>query len=417
MKVFDDLTNEFVSRIERIFEHYSEGRVVFDRYDTEDSLKIHTRLKRSRQSPVEYDIHKHMAINHVSMKDILSSSKNKSSLTREFGEAIIKKYNGSQKKIVVVMGTEACVNSGFHLPNEIRVHDHEEADTLIPLHVIDSLRDTTLKEVTVYSPDTDVLILLIDLVASDKVGPETVVKFVNRNTKLNVTYIVRAIGKTKCQGLIGIHNFSGADWGGKFAGIGKRRWIQTYLSLSDSDPAIQFFTSLGTSSIPKELIDDELPNQVKPVEKLLCSLYIKDVADIPDARWELFRSKNKEGEQLPPTRAALLPHIQRVNYVCFRDKSYVKAHQDLPAREHFGWEKLHESFQPTTSLNLPAPKAVMELVKCGCKTNCKYINCSCKKNNLVCTPLCGCIDCANWQDYNVLDTTDECSLQDPDNGD
>ena len=62
-------------------------------------------------------------------------------------------------------------------------------------------------------------------------------------------------------------------------------------------------------------------------------------------------------------------HIQRVNYICARDKSYILAKQDLQSRENHGWNKIDGSFQPTTSLNLPAPKAVMELVKCGCKKN------------------------------------------------
>lgn len=154
------------------------------------------------------------------------------------------------------------------------------------------------------------------------------------------------------------------------------------------------------------------PNKSEPVEKFLCSLYAKGASDIPDTRWELFRSKNKEGEQLPPTRAALLPHIQRVNYLCSRDKSYMQAKQAIQLRENSGWHKTGESFQPTKSLNLPAPKAVMELVKCGCKKSCAKSNCSCKKNNLVCTPLCKCIDCENCSDYSTRYETDDQELED-----
>ena len=46
------------------------------------------------------------------------------------------------------------------------------------------------------------------------------------------------LAKWKYQGLNGIHNISGADWGGKVVGIRKKRWIQTYLGLPDNDPAI-----------------------------------------------------------------------------------------------------------------------------------------------------------------------------------
>lgn len=117
----------------------------------------------------------------------------------------------------------AKVNEGFQLSKSVKEHNHEEAHTLIPLHLIDCLRDTILKEVIVYSQDTDVLILLIDLGGNDKAGPLTVVEFVNSKNNLNISDIVKVTGKEKCRGLTGIHNFSGADWRGKFVDIGKIR--------------------------------------------------------------------------------------------------------------------------------------------------------------------------------------------------
>ena len=52
-------------------------------------------------------------------------------------------------------------------------HTHEEADTLIPLiplHIIDLTRQVSAVETKVYSPDTDVHVLLIDVVASGGIG-------------------------------------------------------------------------------------------------------------------------------------------------------------------------------------------------------------------------------------------------------
>ena len=40
---------------------------------------------------------------------------------------------------------------------------------------------------------------------------------------------------------------------------------------------------------------------------------------------------------LPPTRAALLPHIIRANYVTMRDKSYLTDYPELPPIEENGW--------------------------------------------------------------------------------
>jgi len=46
-------------------------------------------------------------------------------------------------------------------------------------------------------------------------------------------------------------------------------------------------------------------------EKFTNLAYLKDTnfSTIPELRWHLFRSKNFEGDKLPPTLGALKPHI------------------------------------------------------------------------------------------------------------
>ena len=120
-------------------------------------------------------------------------------------------------------------------------------------------------------------------------------------------------------------------------------------------------------------------------------------------------SKNLEGEMLPPTRAALLPHITRANYIAMRDKSYTTNCPTLLPIEENGWSAKEGSrlYVPTRCLILPAPRAVIELTKCGCKAGCKGW-CSCCKNGLPCTPLCKCYgaDCGNMIAKNI-DVDDE----------
>ena len=65
-----------------------------------------------------------------------------------------------------------------------------------------------------------------------------------------------------------VHNFSGADWGGKFVGITKKTWANAYLKLDDNNSAIQCLKELGEGSIQSELINDELPINVKALEHL-----------------------------------------------------------------------------------------------------------------------------------------------------
>ena len=54
--------------------------------------------------------------------------------------------------------------------------------------------------------------------------------------------------------MIGLHNFSGADWGGKYVGITKETWIKSYLALDDDSEAVRSLQQLGTL----DLITDDL---------------------------------------------------------------------------------------------------------------------------------------------------------------
>ena len=116
--------------------------------------------------------------------------------------------------------TSITVNKPHLLGAGFRNHKHEEADTQIPLHVLHSIEDVLL-------PDTDELILLMDLVARGHLSPLTILvpkAGKGKQTKdINVVERVNCIGRAKSQGLIGLHKFTGSDWGGKFVGVSKNR--------------------------------------------------------------------------------------------------------------------------------------------------------------------------------------------------
>ena len=60
-------------------------------------------------------------------------------------------------------------------------------------------------------------------------------------------------------------------------------------------------------------------------------------------------------------------------------------------------------------LSLPASQAVIELTKCGCKSECKGC-CSCFKNGLTYTSLCKCFEnnCTNpFKDDTRIDDEEE----------
>ena len=213
----------------------------------------------------------------------------------------------------------------------------------------------------------------------------------------------------KSFGLLGFHNFTGGDWGGKIVGISKKTWAEAYLELDDSCEIVKAFKNLGEKIISSELVGgEELPHEIRPLETFTCKCYSKDgPRTLPELRWELFRTNQKEGEMLPPTRGSFLPHVQRANYVTMRYKSYPVTCPKLPQLDQCGWQKMEQSeyFMPIHSVLLPASKAVIELTKCQCHKGCTG-KCSCKKILLTYTPLCKCYrsECNNPHTKNGIRT-------------
>ncbi len=105
------------------------------------------------------------------MKTLLSHIDTKSQLTKYLGDALLHKYHESQFTLIVVYGIRTFSNHPAAFSTAIAQHNHEEADTIIPLHVLDVLRLSPDCNIDERSPDTDVFILLMDLYAShDIVG-------------------------------------------------------------------------------------------------------------------------------------------------------------------------------------------------------------------------------------------------------
>ena len=68
-----------------------------------------------------------------------------------------------------------------------------------------------------WSPDTDVFLLLIDLVATCTIHvPGLLTGRGKFYRTIDVKERYTAIGVEKSKALVGLHNFTGADWGGKF---------------------------------------------------------------------------------------------------------------------------------------------------------------------------------------------------------
>ena len=281
------------------------------------------------------------------------------------------------------------VDSSFDLC--CHASSHEEADTEIIFHAIKA-KERGATQLDVYSPDTDVFILLIRRYPQLPMETSFVTGRETKQRRIQIKKIYDELGPAKAAALPGFHAFTGADITGSFAGKGKLQCWKTF-NQADED-VIQAFTDLGLSKGISE-------NICIVIEKFVCRLcHLKSkITDIGELRWLLFRQKQWQAEKLPPTRASLVPTIQRAHFqalIWFQDN---QAHQVLPPVMDYGWENDdHRGIRPIMCTLPPTPEAILELVKCGCvKSKCTTRGCKCMANQLTCTELCGC-----WSDEEAM---------------
>ena len=96
---------------------FNEGRITFDRY-FEQSLKNETRQKRA-VTFTEYDVHPEMKLS-MSLNELLSSSKTKSSLTAYLAESVLVRIHNSATCSVIVAYDTKIKGRDFK-----KVHTHE----------------------------------------------------------------------------------------------------------------------------------------------------------------------------------------------------------------------------------------------------------------------------------------------------
>ena len=103
-----------------------------------------------------------------------------------------------------------------------------------------------------------------------------------------------------------------------------------------------------------------------------------------------------EPHRLPPTKDALILHIQRCNYQVGEWKEALLADHNPGNPDGRGWERTDDGLQIKWMTNSPAPEEILELVTCNCKkSNCATNACPCFVVNLKCVDLCNCKSCQN----------------------
>lgn len=153
-----ELAQSFTEHILQKYNNCDELRLIFDRYDVEDSLKFATRERRQgQQPPITYHITDTTNIANLFLKKLLSHTKTKYELTMYLAEKVLVAAAKNQLNVIVASGSQC---QGTQKDMSFLDSNQEEADTKIVLHALDATAAgaTTLQ---IHSPDTDVFVLTI----------------------------------------------------------------------------------------------------------------------------------------------------------------------------------------------------------------------------------------------------------------
>ena len=362
------------------------------------------REKRTAGNAIRYRVDDRTDIRNVPLKQFLSHIETKAELTAYLAAKVLDYFRNDQETRLIVVWDKVAECNTDEINEDIRSHTHEEADTLIALHSLDASKDRKDLILDVFSPDTDVLLLLLYWYQS--LCKETYFLTGRGNTKrsISVKEIHTALGTEKADAILGFHSLTGADTTGRFAGKSKATCFKVFMS--SDDEIINAFRCLGSADDPPS------GATVDALERFVCCLYKpkgSSFSKLSELRRHLFSQKHAEGERLPPTVGTLMPHILRAHFVARIWKTSNVPRYSLPPVSDFGWNSIDDRLVPVKSLELPAPESILMLVKCSCKTDCSRANCSCVKAHVTCTEMCSCTDlCQNSSEQaNVTDVLDD----------
>ena len=195
-----------------------------------------------------------------------------------------------------------------------------------------------------------------------------------------------------CTALIGLHAFTGCDSTSGFHGYGKSKPLNLLLKEKHFCGA---FINLG-----KEFTTDT--DTAKLLEVFVCRMYGVETESANEARYRLFCMKSACEQALPPTSDALSLHIERANYQAAIHRRSLDQYISPPDPVGHGWMLEEGELKINWMRDPPAPPEILKQVNCSCKkSKCNTRVCSCKSNDVSCTELCGCIDCANQASTDI----------------
>ena len=340
--------------------------VVFDRY-LPGSIKTATRTKRG-------DGHRY----HVTSKtpiqrnwiSFLRNSKNKTQLFNFLAENIISRIALEEGKQMYCTHKDTVLTQ----PNNLDVSalspcTHEEADTLIILHLKDAV-NKGCSNIAIRATDTDIIIIATALF--EDIGVQKL--WINFGTQkrlriIPIHHIFERLGSQRCKGLIFFHALTGADSTAGFVGFSK---ISAW-NIWESNPEIfnEIFAKL--SHVTSDVLSED--NIIK-IEHFVSLMY----------------KKSKVIQEAESINDTLTEKIKRCVYQSALWRQSLIKDPYMPVSTHWGWT-INDN-DGNIMINWSKLPDVVKgcwstFVKCSCKTQCAG-NCSCFSRQISCTTLCSC---------------------------
>lgn len=385
---FEELADSFLNLVIHMGRHFSRIDVIFDRY-YDKSIKAGTRDRRSKHViPVRRMIENGSVPVPINFSEFLANLENKKDLSRFLSNHLITHF--PEDKTIVVSG-------GFLIENDVQTNNtdlpvqmlqayHEEADTRIVLHCLQCDADS----IVVSACDTDVLVLLVALFHKIDCTNLWVRAGTAKQRKYIPVHEIRqqfSFTDSVFECLLPFHSITGCDTVSHIAGISKKKAWKTFIS----DP--ELLQHLG--------IDELKEDTIHKAEKFICKLYdAPNARSCDEVRVKMF-NKGRNAQALPPSTDAVKLHIQRAHYQAMVWRQSVIPKPVLPSPATMGWKIVDGQLIPNLLTLPPIPQACKDIVSCGCKGGCIYVNCSCRKSKLVCTAACKCAEDGNKECMNV----------------
>ena len=220
--------------------------------------------------------------------------------------------------------------------------NHEEADTRIILHCVYAAQ--TSSAVTVRSPDTDVLVLLVAKCRLVSAALLFETGTGNNRRILNVHRIADSLGEDVCTALPGLHAFTGCDSTSAFVRKGKKG---PYKLMKNSPVYVNTFAQLGAVAV------NVSPEVLTNLEKFVCAMYgWSSQSSVNKVRAAMFQARygvktarslsatssgGTDLSLLPPCRRSLVKHCLRANFQAYIWRQSNVNFTHLPSPSTCGW--------------------------------------------------------------------------------